>query len=143
MLLSKFGNEVLSRGPDAVLPQNLSSKWLMRIQKMADDFLDSHFPGETCDADGFDADPILSACVSEILRHINDGHVDVQEKEMFQFITIYALCVTMETVRRERGIGMSLPTVETLFDMKRLQEIKRIKPEIEPILATLCLEEKK
>jgi hypothetical protein len=62
---------------------------------------------------------------------------------MFQFITIYALCVTMETVRRERGIGMTLPTVETLFDMKRLQEIKRIKPEIEPILETLCLEEKK
>jgi hypothetical protein len=142
MLLSKFGNEVLSRGPDAVLPQNLNSKWLMRIQKMADDFLDSHFQGGTCESAGFEADPVLSACVSEILRHIDGGNVDVDEEAMFQYITLYALSITMETVRREKDIGMTLPTVETIFDAERLQQIKRIKPEIEPILATLCLDEK-
>ena len=142
MLLSKFSNEVLSKGPEAVLPQNLSSDWLMRIQKMSDEFLDSHFQGGTCESDGFKVDPILSACVSEILRHSDEGSIDVQEKDMFKHITLYALAVTMETVRREGDIGMTPPTVSTIFDVDRLQELKRIKPDIAPVLAALCLSNK-
>ena len=42
-MLSQFNNEVLSYGPTAVLPQNLNSTWINKLQKMADDFLDSNF----------------------------------------------------------------------------------------------------
>ena len=40
-MLVRFNNEVLSHGPDAVLPQNLNGEWIKILQKMADDFLDT------------------------------------------------------------------------------------------------------
>ena len=36
-MLSQFNNEVLSYGPTAVLPQNLNSSWIMKLQKAAED----------------------------------------------------------------------------------------------------------
>ena len=66
MLLSKFANEVLSRGAAALLPFNLSLEWLTALQKMADDFLDLNFQSDDCADVGEIVDPILSACVSEI-----------------------------------------------------------------------------
>jgi len=42
-MLSKFGNEVLLHGPDALLPQNLNKEWLNWLQKMAEDFLDGSY----------------------------------------------------------------------------------------------------
>jgi hypothetical protein len=47
-MLSEFYNEVLSYGPVAILPQNLNDKWIQRLQKMADDFLDSNFNLDAC-----------------------------------------------------------------------------------------------
>jgi len=134
VLLSKLGNEVLSGGPEAVLPQNLSPEWLGRIQKMADEFLDTNFEGDDCRKDNFTADPVLSACVLEILRHLKDGKVDVQEKEMFEKLTLYALSVTVETVTKQRAIALEPPTLATIFDRRRLQEIVNIRPEFETII---------
>ncbi len=140
MLLSKLGNEILSRGPEAVLPQNLSPEWLGRIQKMADEFLDTNFEGDDCRKDNFTADPVLSACVLEILRHLKDGEVDVQEKEMFEKLTLYALSVTVETVTKQRAIALEPPTLATIFDKRRLQEIVNIRPEFETIIKVVCMD---
>jgi hypothetical protein len=140
VLLSKLGNEVLSGGPEAVLPQNLSPEWLGRIQKMADEFLDTNFEGDDCRKDNFTADPVLSACVLEILRHLKDGKVDVQEKEMFEKLTLYALSVTVETVTKQRAIALEPPTLATIFDRRRLQEIVNIRPEFETIIKIVCMD---
>ena len=139
MLLSKFGNEVLSRGPAAVLPQNLNAEWLPIIQRMADEFLDSNFDGDYCRVNGFAVDPILSACVSEILGYQNDGKVDIREEDLFQKLTIYSLAVTLESVRQERQIDLEPPSLENIFDIDRLQRLKHQKPQIAQILETLCL----
>jgi hypothetical protein len=140
VLLSKLGNEVLSGGPEAVLPQNLSPEWLGRIQKMADEFLDTNFEGDDCRKDNFTANPVLSACVLEILRHLKDGKVDVQEKEMFEKLTLYALSVTVETVTKQRAIALEPPTLATIFDRRRLQEIVNIRPEFETIIKIVCMD---
>lgn len=140
MILSKFGNEVLSKGPLAVLPQNLSVEWLDRIQKMADEFLDSNFENGDCRKTAFKADPVLAACVSEILRHLKGGDVDVQEMEMFEKLTLYALSVTVETVTRENHIALEPPSLDTIFDKKRLRAIADIRPEFEPIIKTICMD---
>ena len=142
MLLSKFGNEVLSKGATAVLPQNLSREWLDRIQKMADDFLDANFENGECLEEGFAADPILSACVSEILSYLNHGHDYIEEREMFKMLTMYSLAVTIETVGRQTDLGLEQPTLDDIFTRKRLAQLKRIKPELGPILETVCLAEK-
>jgi hypothetical protein len=138
MLLSKFSNEVLSKGPQAVLPQNLDAEWLPRIQKMADDFLDTNFEGSNCRSVNFSADPILATCVSEIVRHLEDS-VDVQENDMFEKLTLYALSVTVETVSKEVDIKIQPPTLETIFDKQRLRELVDIRPEFEPIIQTICI----
>lgn len=142
MLLSKFGNEVLSKGATAVLPQNLSREWLDRIQKMADDFLDANFENGECLEEGFVADPILSACVSEILSYLHHGYVDITEREMFEMLTMYALTVTIETVGRETDLGLEQPSLDDIFTRNRFAQLKRIKPELSPILETVCLAEK-
>lgn len=139
MLLSKFGNEVLSKGPQAVLPQNLTPGWLKIIQKMADDFLDTNFDGENCRWTGFAVDPILSACVSEILIYLNDGNVDIHERELFEKLTMYSLAVTVETVSQETEIDLAAPTLDNIFDKQRFRDLKRIKPEFGPILDIVCL----
>ncbi len=140
MLLSRLGNEILSRGPEAVLPQNLSAEWLDRIQELADDFLDANFDGGDCRKISFTADPILSACVLEILRHLKNGQVDVQEKEMFEKLTLYALSVTVETVAKQTLIDLEPPTLSTIFDKRRLQAIVKIRPDFEPIIKTICMD---
>ncbi len=139
MLLSKFGNEVLSKGPQSVLPQNLSLEWLARIQKMADSFLDTHFDEELCRYDGFTADPILTACVSEITRYQNHGSVEIQEREMFDKLTMYALAVTIETVRKEATVSLPVPTLDDIFDKARYQDIENTLPHFGAILKFVCL----
>jgi len=139
MLLSKFSNEVLSKGPQAVLPQNLSPEWLSRIQKMVDDFLDANFEGGNCRNAKFTADPVLATCVSEILRHLKGDSIDIQENDMFEKLTLYALSVTVESVAKEVDIKFQPPTLETIFDKRRLQDLVDIRPEFEPIIQTVCM----
>ena len=140
MLLSKFGNEVLAKGPASVLPQNLAPAWLGRIQTMADNFLDAHFDGEQCRWDGFTADPILMACVSEITRHQNHGSVEIQEREMFERLTMYCLAVTIETVRKEATATLPLFSLEDIFDKERYLEIENILPQFGAVLKFICLD---
>jgi hypothetical protein len=140
ILLSKFSNEVLSNGPQAVLPQNLSSEWLSRIQKMVDDFLDANFEGGNCRKAKFTADPVLATCVSEILRHLKGASIDIQENDMFEKLTLYALSVTVESVAKEVDIKFQPPTLETIFDKRRLQDLVDIRPEFEPIIQTVCMD---
>jgi len=139
MLLSKFGNEVLSRGPAAVLPQNLNMEWLPIVQRMADEFLDANFDGDHCRINGFSCDPILSACVSEIISYQNDGKVDVREADMFEKLTLYCLAVTLESVRKDSEVALEPPTLDNIFDLQRLEQLKDDKPELKQILDTLCL----
>ncbi len=139
MLLSKFGNEVLSKGPSFVLPQNLTPAWLERIQKMADQFLDAHFDGEKCLWDGFAADPILSACVSEITRHQNHGHVEIAEREMFDKLTMYALAVTIETVRQDATVSLPVFSLDDIFDKQRYLEIEHSLPQFGAVLKFICM----
>ena len=68
-MLSKFNNEVLSYGPTAVLPQNLNRFWIKKLQKAADEFLDNNFDLHECRDPHDIGDPILSACVYEILAY--------------------------------------------------------------------------
>jgi len=60
-MLVKFNNKVLSKGPTAVLPQNLTNEWLKRLQKISEDFLDSSFSLDECMEPRDIADPILMA----------------------------------------------------------------------------------
>ena len=139
MLLSKFANEVLSKGPSAVLPQNLSLEWLLQIQKMADDFLDLNFVSNDCDDVGNSVDPILSACVSEILTYHREGTTDIPADDLIKKITIYAIHITIETIRRQSGIAVDHPSLENIFDLNSLAELSDLFPEMEQFFSRVCL----
>jgi len=139
MLLSRFANEVLSRGPSALLPQNLNLEWLAEIQEMVDDFLDINFVSNNCEDVGNSVDPILTACVSEILTYHQEGTTEISADDLIKKITIYAIQITIETIRRQSGIAIDHPSLENIFDLNRLMELTNLFPEMEQFFHRVCL----
>lgn len=138
-MLSRFSNEVLSRGPSAVLPQNLSGFWLKTLQKLCDDFLDQNFAVDQCVEPSNMGDPLLVACVHEVLRANRGGGADVAADELAENVTIFALSVTMESIRRESDIEMPAPTLENLLSVDRIVDFGRINPAFGRFLERACI----
>ncbi len=138
-MLSEFYNEVLAFGPLAVLPQNLNSKWIQRLQKMADDFLDSNFNLHECKTASEIGDPIIAASVYEILRYQYGDDFDLTPQEMAEKIVIYALSITMETVNRQSNYGLKPPSLDNVLSMERILSYKHKKPEFVEMLVEACI----
>ena len=138
-MLPRFSNEVLSRGSDAVLPQNLSGDWLNVLQKRCDDFLDNNFAVDQCTEVLDMGDPLLVSCVHEALRQDKRGGPDVSPEEMAEGITIYALSITMETIRRASDIQMPLPTLDNLLSIDRIVAFGKTNPQFGRFLQRACI----
>jgi hypothetical protein len=138
-MLSKFGNEVLLRGPDALLPQNLNNEWLDILQKMAGDFLDASYDLEECKKPEDVADPILSVCVSEILRSQHTDKTDISIEEMLENITIYSVSLIIEAVERESNIGIEQPTLEDILSWDRIIRMRMTNPKFVEALEKACI----
>ena len=138
-MLSESYNEVLAFAPVAALPQNLNTKWIQRMQKMADDFLDSNFNLYTCTDAKEVGDPVLAACVYEILRYQNADQTDLTPKEMAEKVVIYALSITMESVNRNDNFGLQPPSLDNILSMDRILSYKSIQPEFIQLLKDACI----
>lgn len=138
-MLSEFYNEVLTYGPLAVLPQNLNAKWIQRMQKMADDFLDSNFKLHECKTAREIGDPVISACVYEILRYQFGDKFDLTPQEMAEKVVIYALSITMETVNRKSNYRLKPPSLDNILSMERILSYKHKKPEFVELLKEACI----
>jgi hypothetical protein len=136
-MLSRFSNEVLSRGPSAVLPQNLSDSWLRALQELCDDFLDNNFALDQCTESRDSGDPVLVACVHEALGS-RDG-ADTTPGELAEKVTVYTLSITMETIRRESDIQMQLPTLDDLLSIDRIIDLGKNNPEFGRFLRRACV----
>ena len=138
-MLSEFYNEVLAFGPVAVLPQNLNNKWIQRLQKMADNFLDSNFNLQTCTDAKEVGDPVLAACVYEILRYQYADQSDLTPKEMAEKMVIYALSITMESINRNDNFGLKPPNLDNILSMDRILSYKSIRPDFIQLLKDSCI----
>lgn len=138
-MISKFNNEVLSKGPNAVLPQNLDRPWLERLQKIAEEFLDKNFSTDKCKEPQDAADPLLSVCVFEILRHHQVKADNVSPEEMIQKMAIYAISIVMEAVSRETDIGLEPPNLDNILSIERIEGYKKINPEFKKLLEQACV----
>ena len=138
-MLSEFYNEVLAFGPVAVLPQNLNNKWILRLQQMADDFLDSNFKQYECVDVREIGDPVLAACVYELLRYQHSNEFDLAPKEMAEKIVIYALALTMESVNRKSNFGLKPPNLDNILSVERILSYKKIRPEFVNLLKEACI----
>ena len=138
-MLSRFNNEVLSYGPTAVLPQNLSSEWLRNLQKLSEDFLDSNFDLYECKDPRDVGDPVLIAGVYEILHYQNGEHVNLTPNELAEKLTIYAISIIMEAVQRETDIGVTPPNLDNILSMDRILSYKKTNPEFVKFLKQVCI----
>ena len=138
-MLSRFNNEVLSYGPTAVLQQNLNSNWIKKLQKITDDFLDSNFALDECKDPRDIGDPILMACVYEILGFQQRGSADVSTKEMAEKMAIYSLSILMESVNRESDIRLEPPNLDDILSMDRIMAFRDKNPEFVKVLKQACI----
>jgi len=138
-MLSRFNNEVLSFGPTAVLPQNLNSTWIKILQKMADDFLDSNFVQHECKEPRDSGNPILMACVYEILSYQQEDSAGLSLKDMAEKMAIYSLSILMESVNRESNIGLEPPDLNNVLSMDRIIGFKEKNPEFVKVLKQACI----
>ena len=138
-MLSKFGNEVLMHGPEALLPQNLNNEWLDILQKMAGDFLDTSYDFEKCKKPEDVADPILSVCISEILRSQHTDKTDISIEEMLENITIYSVSLLIEAVERESNIRIEQPTLEDILSWDRIIRMRKTNPKFIEALEKACI----
>jgi hypothetical protein len=138
-MLSQFNNQVLSYGPSAVLPQNLNAEWIKILQKMADEFLDTNFDLNECKDPRDVGDPVLMACVYEIVRYQDGDKAEFTSKEMAEKMVIYALAITMESVTRESNIGFEPPNLDNILSMDRIVAYKNINPDFIKILKQACI----
>jgi hypothetical protein len=138
-MLAKFNNEVLIYGPDAVLPQNLNKEWLDTLQKMAEDFLEANYDLEQCKKPGDIVDPILSVCVSEILRSQYPDNADISDEDILKKIPIYSLSLIIEAVNRESDLGIEKPNLQNLLSWDRIMRIKETHPEFIKALEQACI----
>ena len=138
-MLSRFNNEVLSYGPTAVLPQNLNSNWIKKLQKITDDFLDSNFALDECKDPRDIGDPILMACVYEILGFQQRDSADVSPIEMAEKMAIYSLSILMESVNRESDIRLEPPNLDDILSMDRIMSFKDKNPEFVKVLKQACI----
>jgi len=138
-MLSKINNEVLSHGPEALLPQNLNKKWLNILQEMAEDFIGSNYDLEECKKPEDVADLILSVCVSELLISQHNDNTDIPIEEMLEKITIYSISLIIEAVDRESNIGIEKPTLENILYWDRIIRMKKTNPEFVETLKKACI----
>ncbi len=138
-MLSRFANEVLSHGSSAVLPQNLSDFWLNTLQKLSDDFLDSNFAIDQCTETLDMGDPILVSCVHEVLRYKRGPGLEIPAAELAANVAIYALSITMETIRRESDMEMTPPELGNLLAIDRLVRYGKTNPDFGRFLERACI----
>jgi hypothetical protein len=138
-MLSRFSNEVLSHGSNAVLPQNLSAHWLKTLQKLSDDFLDSNFAVDQCTEALDTGDPVLVSCVHEVLGYNRGADPALSTEALAEHVTIYALSITMETIRRESDMQMAPPTLENLLSIDRIVQFGKTNPDFGRFLERACI----
>ncbi len=138
-MLPRFSNEVLSRGPHAILPQNLSDYWLGILQKRCDDFLDANFAVDECAASVDAGDSLLIACIYQAVQYRSPDTSDLPADEVAENATIFALSITMESIRRTADLDMPLPTLENLLSIDRIIAFGKTNPEFGRFLEQACI----
>jgi hypothetical protein len=138
-MLSQFNNQVLSYGPAAVLPQNLTDGWLKKLQNAADEFLDSNFDLHECKDPRDVGDPLLMASVYEILAYQSGESVELTPDDMAEKLTIYALSIIMEAVQREKDIGLEAPNLDNILSIDRIVAFKKRNPDFVDFLKEVCI----
>jgi hypothetical protein len=140
---TQFSTEVLHRGAEAVLPQNLPDRWLEALLEEAERLEAGAGDAEEEDAEGDETlederDPeteapeddtfagLLGAVLALLMAQ--QGYPDTLEiatRALFQHMQLYAMALAAESVSRWSDIWVEPPTVANIFDPEREVQARR------------------
>jgi hypothetical protein len=119
-ILGEYIDEVVNKGAEAVLPQNLPDMWLSLLLYEAESF----------QAGGDN----LAGLLASVLRILDyqqggafrrDGKMEVEREELFKCMSYYAGCLAVEEIHRRTDIHGEPPTLENIFDANRALHFTR------------------
>lgn len=120
--LDRFVKEVIRKGAEALLPQNLTQEWLDILLEEANYFepgYDQDFPEN------------LLLAVVEILSY-QKGYpeqIEIDEKELLDSMEKYIIALAGEDVTRKTEIGIEPPTLENVLrDDRQVTAYKKQPP---------------
>ncbi|WP_331344646.1 hypothetical protein [Cellvibrio sp. UBA7661] len=116
--LSKFKEEVLSNGVNAVLPENLSDSWLEYLVDQAEQFI----------AKDKNAKPsaVVAAIMTILLFRNNYTELSIELSELSKYIHLYALELSIEAINRSSDRNIGRPTLENILTNREIHNYSDI-----------------
>jgi hypothetical protein len=108
-----FVKEVVDRGPKALLPQNLSDKWLNILLREADSL-------ESEDS-GIHPSGLLLSVLNILQYQLNSSEVTIATEALFDNIQKYSLALAAEQVTRATEISIEPPTLDNIFTDRQIK----------------------
>jgi hypothetical protein len=123
---AQFSSEVLWRGADAVLPQNIPDRWLDALLDEADMFE----PGEPDPEEGHHVEDCCAGLLGAVFVLImeqrgNPPKLEIAASTLLRSIHSYILALSAESVSRHTDIWVEPPTLENIFDEEREVRARR------------------
>jgi hypothetical protein len=162
-MLNHYIDDVITKGGDAVLPQNLAKKWFDTLYAASVHFIRKNLEStsgnlpeksDTGDAatdkaeEPFDdmGSAMLFASVNELLQYNSnyspDSPVDkLSEDDLYDCISGYAMSVIFQAISNETGIVIPAPDTKSIFDTERLFDIEASDPVFTRLLTAIISNE--
>lgn len=143
-MINQFIDDVISKGAEASLPQNLSDEWLDVVTAAAVNLLkdlsgDSESGIEVEDAFENVESAVMMAAVMEIIQHTQDYPVgvNINEEILVECLKCYALYIAIEYIGRQMNVVIEHPTLENIFDQEKIASLEMSNPIITDALIEL------
>ena len=143
MSINQFMDDVISRGAEAVLPQNLNEEWFERLFIAAKAFLFMAIQEKALEEEEEpfkdENSMMLLTAVTELFQSQKSYAPEkedeaVDEGVFFEYLSCYCLSIIFEAIQKESEFTFVPPTIETIFDRERLYDIEQETPVITEIL---------
>lgn len=118
--MARLQQEVISHGPAAALPSNLSDQWLQHISYSLDQVLN----GKDELLEYFSAPMVL--VLNLMLKKFETKQVEIEYKEMIEYFRQYRLELALEEVSRISDIKVDSATLKTIFTDRRVEFTRKI-----------------
>lgn len=105
---TKFKNEVLVNGPEAVLPKNLSDSWLEVLSQQAEIAMNS-------DSDQDQITELVASVITILFSRNNGNELSVDLPDLQNHIESYGLEIAMEVINRKTQLYISEADLDTIM----------------------------
>ncbi|MBB32023.1 MAG: hypothetical protein V7751_02600 [Pseudoalteromonas distincta] len=113
-MLQRFQQEVLSSGPEATLPANLSHFWLKELQQCLDRYFENLSDPESTEDEQSMALP-LAAVLHILFAQNGSKEVEVSLEKVFRNFEDYRLELALEEISRVTHIKTGPATLDSIF----------------------------